>query len=211
MQNLQNLQETELTIFSWAHLMKIREVNEYLEETRKAILKFKRNELSSEIVIQLVLQTITILLSPTNTRHSATHTGLQKVFETDHTGISKIASSLKGEMSGTSPNFAMEEETVATLLLIGSILWSFKTTATTYIGIKTEERKEFFPLLPKVFLGIRSLMVYSVRIFCILSFFGPFEPLRLRLRNLCLPSSGPDHCHLRCKTSYQQGVQQRCV
>ena len=209
MQNLQNLQETELTIFSWAHLMKIREVNEYLEEARKAILKFKRNKLSSEI--QLVLQTITILLSPTNTRHSATHTGLQKVFETDYTGISKIASSLKGETSGTSPNFGMEEETVATLLLIGSILWSFKTTATTYIGIKTEERKEFFPLLPKVFLGIRSLMVYSVRIFCILSFFRPFEPLRLRLRNLCLPSSGPDHCHLRCKTSDQQGVQQRCV
>ena len=51
MQNLQNLQETELTIFSWAHLMKIREVNEYLEETRKAILKFKRNKLSSQIVI----------------------------------------------------------------------------------------------------------------------------------------------------------------
>ena len=49
MQNLQNLQETELTIFSWAHLMKIREVNEYLEEARKAILKFKRNELSSVI------------------------------------------------------------------------------------------------------------------------------------------------------------------
>ena len=34
-------------------------------------------------MIQLVLQTITILLSPTNTRHSATHTGLQKVSETD--------------------------------------------------------------------------------------------------------------------------------
>ena len=172
-----NLLETELTIFSTAHLTKIREVNEYLEEMRKAILTFKRNELSTEIVFQLVLQTITILLSPTNTRHSATHTGLQKVFETDHTGISKITSNLKTETmsaAGTSPNFGLEEETIATIFLISSILWSFKTTATTYIGIKTDERKEFFSLLPKVFLGLRSLMVYSVRIFCILSFFGPF-------------------------------------
>ena len=100
-----------------------------------------------------------VLLGPTLTKHSATHTGLQKVYDEDQTGVSEVLSQYGKNITG---------------LLVASILWSFKTIATTYIKIKTEERKEFFPAVPKIILGLRTHLVYSVRISCILSFFGPF-------------------------------------
>ena len=112
----------------------------YIEETRKAILTYKRNELSVEVVVQTVLQTIIVLLGPTLTKHSATHSGLQKVYDEDQTGVSEVLSQYG--------------RNITTGLLVASILWSFKTIATTYIKIKTEERKEFFPAVPKILLGL---------------------------------------------------------
>ena len=159
-----------LKLHNWLardHLKKVREVNDYLEGSRKAILTFKRNELSLETVVQIILQVIMILLQPTKTKHSATHSGLQKVFEKDHSGVSDIIAQFGIVLD-------VQEESVATGLLIVSILWSFKTIAVTYIKVKTEEKKELFPLPNKIFLGVRCLLVYSVRISCIVSFFVPF-------------------------------------
>ena len=155
----QLLQSEDKTL-TRGHLKKVCEINDYIEETRKAILTFKRNELSLEVVVQIVLQTTMVLLGPNLTKHSATHTGLQKVYDEDQTGVSEVLSQY--------------DKNITTGLLVFSILWSFKTIATTYIKIKTEERKEFFPLVAKIILGVRTHLIYSVRISCILSFFGPF-------------------------------------
>ena len=70
-----------LLIATVAHLNRIRLANEYLEETRVAFLIFKRNELALENVLQLFLQGIVVLLSPTYTQHTATYSGLQSVFK----------------------------------------------------------------------------------------------------------------------------------
>jgi hypothetical protein len=51
---------------------------------------------------------------------------------------------------------------------------SIKTTASTYVKIKTEEKIKFFPLLSRVFLALRALVAYSARAVCVVGFFVPF-------------------------------------
>ena len=68
-----------LLIATVAHLNRIRIENEYLEETRVAFLIFKRNELTLENVLQLFLQGVFVLLSPTYTSYTVTNSGLQSV------------------------------------------------------------------------------------------------------------------------------------
>ena len=58
-------------------------------------------------------------------------------------------------------------------LLIFSTLWSFKTAAMTYVKIKTEE-KQCLKLLAKFVIGLRSMITFSVRIVCFISYFAPF-------------------------------------
>ena len=157
------LLQSEENALARDHLRKMRQVNDYLEETRRAIVTFKKNELSTETVLQITIQTFMILLGPANTRHSATHTGLQKVYEKDHTGV-------VGFLDGI---LKVGEGRIAMWILIASILKSFHKIAKTYVKIKTEEKKEFFPKLPKWFLNARSLLVSS-RISCIVAFFAPY-------------------------------------
>ena len=159
---IQLLQSEENTL-ARDHLKKMREVNDYLEETRKTIISFKKNELSTETVLPITIQTFMILLGPANTRHSATHTGLQKIYEKDHTGIVEFLDRI----------FKVGESRIAMWLLIASIVKSFQKIAKTYVKIKTEEKKDFFPKLPKRFLNVRSLLV-SARISCIVAFFAPY-------------------------------------
>ena len=146
-------EETKENKITVAHLRRIRLVNDYLEETRVAFLIFKRNELTLENVLQIFLQGVMVLLSPHYTPHSATYSGLQSLFDANDpfgTGIP------------------------LTMILIFSVVVSIKTTATTYVKIKTEEKVKFFPLLPKVFLSVRALTAYLVRTAFVIGYFVPF-------------------------------------
>ena len=140
---------------SKAHLQKIREIHEFLQESTNAILTFKRNELGIEVLTQIVVQLMMVMLSPKFTV-SATHSGLQALFESDDSplqfwlGINGI------------------------ILILGSIGWSFKTTAASYVNVKTEEKIEFYPMVPKLVLGIRTLLIVTVRICCTICYFAPF-------------------------------------
>ena len=53
------------------------------------------------------------------------------------------------------------------------MLWSFKTTAITGIKIKADQ-KNFLPVFAKLILGMRYLVVFLVRIGCIVAYFSPF-------------------------------------
>ena len=122
-------------------------ITSYLNETRLALLTFKRNELSIELVFQLSIHVTMVLLSQTN---YPLESGLQSIFK-----------SSKSETQGT----------LAFLVL--SILWSFKTTAITSIAIKADSKK-FLPIVPKLILGMRYLFIFLVRIGCIVGYFSPF-------------------------------------
>ena len=61
----------------------------------------------------------------------------------------------------------------ATTLLVLSILWSFKTSITTYISIKSAEKDGFLGFNAKCVLGLRSFLCTVTRITIIL-FFAPF-------------------------------------
>ena len=65
-------EETKNNTITVAHLHRIHKENEYLEETRVAFLIFKRNELTLENILQLFLQGVFVLLSPTYTAYTAT-------------------------------------------------------------------------------------------------------------------------------------------
>ena len=60
----------------------LHDVDAYLEESKEALLTFKRNELSLENSIQILIQVIMLLLSPAYTTYP-THSGLQAVFQKD--------------------------------------------------------------------------------------------------------------------------------
>ena len=62
----------------------------------------------------------------------------------------------------------------ATTLLVLSILWSFKTSITTYNSIKSAEKDGFLGFNAKCVLGLRSFLCTITRIACIILFFAPF-------------------------------------
>ena len=129
-------------------------VSEYLKEARKALLIFKRNEFGVEMVLQLTIQIVMVLLTITV---SPTHTGLEAVFKKDF---------------DTQNTWLGADYTV--VLLICSILWSFVTSAKTYIKIKTEDKKDFLSITAKLLLGFRALLTTITRVGCIVAFLCPF-------------------------------------
>ena len=126
----------------------VAKLDEYLEELKAAHLTFKRNELSLEIVIQLSVHTTMVLLSRTLI---PLESGLQSIFQ----------------------KAKAQDSTWEVMLLWVSVIWSFKTTALTSVKIK-EEAKVFFPLKAKILLGLRALLVYLVRVGCLVAYFAPF-------------------------------------
>ena len=62
------------------------------------------------------------------------------------------------------------------MFLIFSVVWSFKTSAITSIKIKTEDKK-FLPIFPKTLLFFRYLVLFMIRVTCIVSYFSPFMGL----------------------------------
>ena len=139
-------------------------LNDFLKVAGKETLIFRKNELGLEIVIQLVVQLLMLLLSPTFTPNTATHSELQSIFKIDYT-----STAIKASQYGVN----IPADVMTKGLLIISLLWSIKTAAITYIKIKTEEKVELFTVGSKLVLGVRSLLVYAIRILCILAFFGP--------------------------------------
>ena len=178
-------EETRTNTIRVADLSRIRLVNLYLEETRVAFLIFKRNELTLESVVQLFLQGVMVLLSPSYTEHTATYSGLQSVFKENqnaeeeeackgydlgcHIGTAVDFLAKKGELA-----FGGTGDSSLKVLLILSVLISIKTTVRTYVKIKTEEKIKFFSLESKVFLALRALVAYTTRAVCIVAFFVPF-------------------------------------
>ena len=125
-------------------------LSEFLKECRMALLTFRRNELGIEIVIQLSIHLAMVLLSLT-----------------PYPAIENL-----------SPGFVSlfqdknDEETSTLAFLVVSILWSFKTSALTSIKIKADS-KNYLPLTPKILLGTRYLLIFLVRISCLVTYFSP--------------------------------------
>ena len=125
-------------------------LSEFLKECRMALLTFRRNELGIEIVIQLSIHLAMVLLS-----------------QTPYPAIENL-----------SPGFVSlfqdknDEETSTLVFLVISILWSFKTSALTSIKIKADS-KNYLPLTPKLLLGTRYLLIFLVRISCLVTYFSP--------------------------------------
>merc|ERR1719507_974955 len=134
----------------------LEQLEEYLDEVRKAHLIFKRNEGAFELVPQQSIQLVMLLLSQTT---YPTVNGLQTVFEADFSGtVDFLGLDLKfGE-----------------IFLIASVCWSFKTGSASFIKIRTESKSSFLPATAKVALGLRALLFSVTRICAIITFFGPF-------------------------------------
>ena len=134
-------------------LIEIELIKRFLDECNSSMLIFKRNELSLELVIQLSVHVLMVLLSQTD---FPLQSGLQSIFESNDAS------------SEDTP-----KKTTALILLIISILMSFKTSAVTAIKIKTHTKK-FIPFASKLLLGIRYLLVFINRIGAIVAYFSPF-------------------------------------
>jgi len=139
----------------------LQKVEDYEDDVNEAYLIFKRNEASIEIVLQMGLQLTMLLLSTTS---FPTHAGLQGVFGKDYTKQERI---LKTQLGFESVDFGE-------WLLIGSIIWSFKTVCTTFIWIKTAKKSHNLGIVAKGVLGVRALLFSTSRIFALVTFFGPF-------------------------------------
>ena len=125
----------------------------YIHEVSTAAVGFKRNENNYEITVQVSLQLAMLLFSSTV---SPTQTGLEAVFK---------PSSLA--WLGAGVDFAQ-------ILLIGSVLWSFRTCATTTVKVKNLQKRNFLPLPSKAILSVRALLTSSVKICCYVAYFAPF-------------------------------------
>ena len=122
----------------------------YIKECRLAMLTFKRNELSMELVIQLTIHVIMVLLSQTN---YPLKSGLETIFSNNEENKEKSKSAI--------------------IILVLSLLWSFKTSALTAMKIKAEE-KNVLLLLPKSVLALRYSLLFWIRIGSIVTYFSPF-------------------------------------
>ena len=98
------------------------------------------------MTIQLVLQTAMLLMSMSVSR---THTGFEAVFEGD---------SSSGQVS---------------LLLVASILLSFRSSTMTYLAVKAKHKIGLLPLSTKIVMLLRALMAVFTRVSCMVAFFTP--------------------------------------
>merc|ERR550517_811453 len=130
----------------------LEQLEEYLEEVRKAHLIFKKNEATFELVPQQSIQLVMLLLSQTT---YPTVSGLQAVF-------------------GKRVPGSVQALGAAEIFLALSVAWSFKTGAASFVKIRTESKSSFLPGTAKVALGLRALLFSATRISAITAFFGPF-------------------------------------
>ena len=148
----------------------LRSTNMYIEESTKALLIFKTHELSIEKIIQLIIQVTMVLLSPGYTKFP-TNSGFQALFDQPPKEKNVSVNALNIVKVDFTLTFS-EKITLAFFIL--SIIVGFFTTANSYVMIKKEEKKNFLPILAKLVLIARSLLVYATRMLCIIAFFGVF-------------------------------------
>ena len=122
-------------------------INTYLNEIRRSLLIFKRNEMSIELPIQLTINLMMLLICLTT---YPTEDSLKTVFQ--QTSAIKIETAL---------------------FLTMSIIWSFKTAGLTFSKIK-EETKQFMTFMAKFTLGTRAMVVFITRISMVVAYFNPF-------------------------------------
>ena len=126
-------------------------LTEYVEESRLALLTYKRNEVCIEIVIQLSINFIMILLSQS---YFPIESGLQAIFQS------------KNEDGSSTSGFTL-------VLLILLALKSFASSALTSVNIKNEYKK-FIPWTSKLVLGLRYLLTIIIRIISIVTYYAPY-------------------------------------
>ena len=114
-----------------------RNLTSYIHEVSRAAVGFKRNEKNYEITVQVSLQLAMLLFSSTI---SPTHTGLEAVFKPSSYG-----------WLGLTEDFAQ-------IFLVLSVLWSFKTSATTTIKMVSLQKSNFLPMSSKAILGVRAIL-----------------------------------------------------
>ena len=155
----------------------LRSTQRYIEESTKALLIFKTHELAIEKIIQLVIQATMVLLSPTYTQYP-TSSGFQALFEppedSSETTGANTELSARGLYFHSQFTLNVNLGEFSLYIFIGSIILGFYTTANSYVLIKKEEKKNFLPFMPRLVLIVRSLLVYSTRMFSITAFFGVF-------------------------------------
>merc|ERR1719471_2140693 len=146
----------------------LEQLEEYLDEVRKAYLIFKRNEGCYELVPQQSIQLIMLLLS--QTLYPTVH-GLEAVFAVDY---SDTVEAIDERLGGLSGSVKLLDLGFAVVFLIASVCWSFKTGAASFVKIRTESKSSFLPATAKIALGLRALLFSATRICAITAFFGPF-------------------------------------
>ena len=155
----------------------LRSTQRYIEESTKALLIFKTHELAIEKIIQLVIQATMVLLSPTYTQYP-TSSGFQALFEppedSGETAGANTELSTRGLYFHSQFTLNVNLGEFSLYIFIGSIILGFYTTANSYVLIKKEEKKNFLPFMSRLVLILRSLLVYSTRMFSIITFFGVF-------------------------------------
>ena len=119
----------------------------FMRNVKKNIINFKEVELILEVSIQMAIQISMILINQSST---ASTRGLNSAFEKP------------GSVDRT------------TLLLILSIMWTLKTSLTTYLGVHTLRKNGFLPTMAKGTLGLRGFLVISTRILVIVLFMSPY-------------------------------------
>ena len=146
-------------------------LTKHINETKSALLTFKRNELSMELVIQLAITLMMLLLSKTD---YPVETGLQTIFE-EGNSTSPATSFVLFELLGIEEsvqNFE-KDNNITKWFLIFSIIWSFKTCAKTAIKIKTKT-KVIMPFVLKNVMFFRYLLISTIRVNAIVAYFSPF-------------------------------------
>ena len=122
-----------------------RHVTQYVIQAEGALRTYKKNDFALEMTIQLVLQTTMLLMSMSMSR---THTSFEAVFEGDSSGQ-------------------------VSLLLVASILLSFRSSTMTYLAVKAKHKIGLLPLSTKIVMLLRALMAVFTRVSCMVAFFTP--------------------------------------
>ena len=157
------------------------QIDTYLDDLRKSLLIFKRNEMSMELVVQQTIQLTMLILSTTQ---YPVATGLQGMFSKD---FSNITSSIDDNLDLKVRHLEVQLSSYAKqhlgqnlgdILLLISVSWSFRTGVVAFLKIHSEEKAGMLSAPAKAILGLRALLFYVTRIICIVAFFAPFLGLR---------------------------------
>ena len=144
-------------------------LTDYINASSSALLTYKKNELSLELIPQLSINLTMLLLSITK---YPVESGLQSIFQDKKE--SGNPSFLIVQLGLQEFAKAIDENENATIgFFIFSVIWSLKSCAKTSLKIKTKA-KSFLPLFAKMLLYLRYIVLYPIRIGVYVAFFSTF-------------------------------------